>query len=280
MNDTTMKALLLSDEERVRNALKAGQSVDQDRDSGARILDEELGALLLRYNAAFVDDPERQAAADAMTATAREGLRLLGANRTTVKSTRRETRAGAPWLLLLAAALSAASAWLLTQKPPYFAAAGFALALLCAFLSGRLWTKPGQAAVENTLDTDILWQTLSLTAETIDRKTDELSSLARARREEAKAAERDKLPLGEKELELMEELLEALYTANGDYALLKLRRLRPYLKEKGLELVDYSADTAELFELMPSKNAAVTLRPAIVHEKKLLAAGRATAPLG
>ena len=77
----------------------------------------------------------------------------------------------------------------------------------------------------------------------------------------------------------MEELLEALYTANGDYALLKLKRLRPYLKEKGLELVDYSADTAELFELMPSKNAAVTLRPAIVHEKKLLAAGRATAPL-
>ena len=68
MEQTTMQSLLASDEERLRNTLRAGQSVDQSRELGVRTLSDELGALLLRYNASCVDDPERQAVADAMTA--------------------------------------------------------------------------------------------------------------------------------------------------------------------------------------------------------------------
>lgn len=278
MKQTTMQALLAKDEERVRRTLQAGQSVDKSRESAVNTLGDELGALLLRYNAAYVDDPERQAAADAMTAAAREQLALLRAGRTELKSARRETRAGAPWLLLLAAALSALSVWLLREGPALYAAAGFALALLCAYLSGRLWTKAGAPEAETTLDPELLWQTLQRTAETMDRKLEDFAALAQARRAEERAEKEERPPLTPEELALMGELLEALYTESGDFALRQLRRLRPYLREKGIETVDYSAETAELFELMPSKNAAATLRPALLHGKKLLMTGRAAVP--
>ena len=81
------------------------------------------------------------------------------------------------------------------------------------------------------------------------------------------------------ELELVCELLEALYTASGDYALRQLKRLRPYLREKGIETVDYGPETAELFERLPSKQGTATLRPALLYGGKLLMAGRAAAPM-
>ena len=277
MEQTTMQALLASDEERVRNTLRAGQTVDLSRESALRTLGDELGVLLLRYNAGCVDDPERQAVADAMTAAARDGLDLLLAGRTELKPGKREARLGAPWLLLLAAALGAAALWLL----PRYAPAGWvgcALALLCAYLSGRLWTKEGAPQAVDTLDPERLWATLRKTAETMDRKIDAFSALARERRERERAAEREKLPLDREELALVAELLEALYAQNGDFALRQLRRLLPWLRARGVETADYGAETAELFELLPIRSETVTLRPALLHEGKLLLTGRAAAP--
>lgn len=277
MEQTTMQALLETDEERVRNTLRAGQSVDQSRESGLRTLSDELGALLLRYNAGCVDDPERQAVADAMTAAARDGLDLLLAGKTELKPGKRETRLGAPWLLLAALALGAAALWLL----PRYAPAGWigcALAVLCAFVSGRIWRKEGAPQAVDTLDPERLWATLKNTAETMDRKLGEYAALARERREREQAAEREKLPLDREELALAAELLEALYTDNGDFALRQLRRLRPWLRAKGVETVDYGPETRELFELLPSKNEAVTLRPALLYGQKLLMTGRAAVP--
>lgn len=278
MEKTSMQALLTADEERVRNTLRAGQSVDQSRESGIRALSDELGALLLRYNAAYVDEPERQAVADAMTAAALDGLALLRAGRTELKRSGKQTRLGAPWLLLLALALAAAAVWLLPDRAP-FGWGSLALAVLLAFLSGRVWTKEGEAKALSTLDPELLWDTLQNTAGTMDRKLEDFAGLLQARREQEQAASGDAPPLEQAELELLSELLEALYTANGDYALRQLRRLRPFLRDKGLETVDYSADTAELFELMPTKKEAATLRPAILHKGRLLLTGRAAAPM-
>lgn len=277
MKQTTMQALLLSDEERVRRTLQAGQTVDKSRESGMKTLRDELGALLLRYNASCIDDPERQAVADAMTAAAQDGLDLLLAGRTELRARAPEHRLGAPWLLLAALGFGAASVWLLPRLAPAGWAA-VALAVLCAFLAGRLWTKPGGIETENTLDAEILWRTLQKTAETMDRKLGDFASLAEVRRAGEQAAAGDKPPLSPEELELLGELLEALYTENGAFALRQLGRLRPYLREKGIETADYSAETAELFELMPTKNAAATLRPALLFGKKLLMTGRAAVP--
>ena len=277
MEQTTMQGLLASDAERVQNTLRAGQSVDRSRESALRTLGDELGALLLRYNAACVDDPERQAVADAMTAAARDGLEVLLAGKTELTPGRKETRPGAPWLLLLALTLGAAAIWLL----PRYAPAGWigcALALLCAYLSGRLWTKEGAPQAVDTLDPERLWAALRKTTETMDCKIDAFSALARERRERERAAEREKLPLDREELALVAELLEALYTDNGDFALRQLRRLLPWLRARGVETADYGAETAELFELLPSRSETVTLRPALLHEGKLLLTGRAAAP--
>ena len=77
-------------------------------------------------------------------------------------------------------------------------------------------------------------------------------------------------------LKLVGDLLEALYADNGDYALRQLRQLTPWLRRQGVEVVDYGADSAELFELLPTKKAAATQRPALVADGKLLLVGRAT----
>ena len=53
-NETSMQSLLSADEERVQNTLKANQSVDRSRDLSIQTLDDELSALLLRYNASCV----------------------------------------------------------------------------------------------------------------------------------------------------------------------------------------------------------------------------------
>ena len=95
MDKTTIQALLAEDEERVRNTLCAGQTVDKSRESALRTLGDELGGLLLRYNAAYIDEPERQAAAAAMTATARDGLDLLLAGKTELTPGKRQLRATA-----------------------------------------------------------------------------------------------------------------------------------------------------------------------------------------
>ena len=278
MDKTTMTSLLAEDEERVRGTLCAGQTVDKSRESGLRTLSDELGALLRRYNAACVDDPERQAAAAAMTATARDGLDLLLAGKTELTAPARQLRLGAPWLLIAALACGGAGVWLLA-KNELAACICLGAALLLAFVSGRIWTKLGAAQAVSTLDPERLWHTLKQTAETMDRKLDELSDLRRAREERRQAEESAKLPLEQTELELVCELLEALYTASGDYALRQLKRLRPYLREKGIETVDYGPETAELFERLPSKQGTATLRPALLYGGKLLMAGRAAAPM-
>lgn len=271
------QTLLQADEERVRNTLRAAQSEENSREKSLRTLSDELGTLLLRHNAACVEDRMRQAAADSMTATARDCLSLLMAGRAELVKSARRTRAGAPYLLFAAAGLCAAAVFL-TESRPLVGYIGMGLAVICAFLAGRLWTREGTARAETRLDPDGLWDTLRKTAETMDRKLEELTALAEEQKAKSAAAKADQ-PLDPKELALLTELLEALYAGSGEYALLQLKKLRPYLRDKGLELVDYSGETQELFELLPSKQGAVTLRPALMQGEKLLVIGRATQPV-
>ena len=276
-NETSMQSLLSADEERVQNTLKANQSVDRSRDLSIQTLDDELSALLLRYNASCVGRRRLQGEADAMTAVLRDSLGFLKASEAVLEKGPARRRVGAPYLLVLAALLCGPVV-LTVKTQPVVAYVCLAAAVLCAFLSGLLWVKAGEGQAVSTLDPDGLWHTLTRISETMDRKLGDFASLAEARRAGEQAAAGDKPPLSPEELELLGELLEALYTENGAFALRQLGRLRPYLREKGIETADYSAETAELFELMPTKNAAATLRPALLFGKKLLMTGRAAVP--
>ena len=71
-------------------------------------------------------------------------------------------------------------------------------------------------------------------------------------------------------------LMEAVYTQDGGYALKAAPQLVSALNEQGVELVEYSPERREWFEMFPGTEDGLTIRPALVKEGKLLARGQAT----
>jgi hypothetical protein len=78
------------------------------------------------------------------------------------------------------------------------------------------------------------------------------------------------------ELAMLSDLLEAAYSGDGEFALEKLSGIRYYLYKKQIEVIDYSKDTAAMFDIMPAKGKASTMRPALVYQGRLLRKGIAT----
>ena len=277
-----MSSLLKADEERIRNELRADAAFDKNRKQSAARLDEAFGRMLLRYNAACTDDPERQALADCETAIVRDMLDLLTAGTARKEISKRRFRTGGVIALLVAVIFALIAA--LAVKEYYLAGCVLiGLAAVSAFIAGRLWHGEREVRVRAGLDPDTVWRTLKKTADTADRKTEEFLDLSRVRRQEAAAesvASSQAAVPDDESLKLIGSLLEALYAENGEYALRQLKQLKPWLHQRGIDLRDYSADSAELFELLPSKKASATLRPALVSDGKLLLIGRATEQIG
>ena len=275
-----MQALLAADEEKVTNTLRANIAVDKSRERCVETLRTELGEMILRYNADCSDDVLQQAVADSMTAAVRDSMEFLLAGAMETKRGERRTRAGAPLLLILAIAVCAAGIFLLREQAvmEYVVYGCLAAAVLLAFVAGRIWYKERDVAASLSLDPDAVWYTMKRTAETMDRKLREFAERAKALETKNAEAEKEKLPLTQEELALFGDMLESLYADSGEYALRQIRKLIPFLKERGVELVEYSSSTKDLFELFPTKNAAATLRPAILWNNRLLLIGRATEP--
>lgn len=271
-----MSGLLKADEEKLRSELKADALYDKDRKQSAVRLDETFSKILLRYNAAYTDDPMRQALADCQTAAVRDMLTLLTAGTAQKEISKRRFRTGGVIALLLAVIFGLVAA-LLIKEYYLVGCVLMAAAALSAFLAGRLWYGEREVRVRAGLDPEVVWRTLKKTGETMDRKTAEFLDLSGDwRPETTEAASAGGPALDGEDLKLVGDLLEALYAENGDYALRQLRQLLPWLRRQGIEVINYSADSAELFELLPTKKAAATQRPALVSEGKLLLVGRAT----
>ncbi len=275
-----MQALLAADEEKVTNTLRANITVDKSRERCVETLRGELGDMILRYNADCSDDVLRQAVADSMASAVRDSMEFLLAGAMETKKGEKKARAGAPLLLILAIAVCAAGIFLLREQmvTEYAVYGCLAAAVLLAFIAGRIWFKDREVAARLSLDPDAVWYTMQRTAETMDRKLREFSERAKALEEKNAEAEGDTPPLTQEELTLFGDMLESLYAESGEYALRQIKKVVPYLKERGIELVDYDRNCRELFELFPTKNAAATLRPAILWNSKLLLIGRATEP--
>ena len=280
MESTTMQALLAADEEKVTNTLRANITVDKSRERCVETLRSELGDMILRYNADCSDDVLRQAVADSMASAVRDSMEFLLAGAMETKKGEKKARAGAPLLLILAIAVCAAGIFLLREQmvTEYAVYGCLAAAVLLAFVAGRIWFKDRDVSARLSLDPDAVWYTMKRTAETMDRKLREFSERAKALEEKNAETEGETPPLTQEELALFGDMLESLYADSGEYALRQVRKVVPYLKERGIELVDYDRNCRELFELFPTKNAAATLRPAILWNNKLLLIGRATEP--
>ena len=68
-------------------------------------------------------------------------------------------------------------------------------------------------------------------------------------------------------------LLEAKASGRADMAVRSLDEAQQYLRQMGMEPVDYSADQSAYFDLLPTLGEPRTLRPALLKEGKLLRRG-------
>lgn len=81
--------------------------------------------------------------------------------------------------------------------------------------------------------------------------------------------------------ELLQDLMEARETGDGEYALRVLRSLRAVLEQHGIRVVSFDGANRNLFEFTPAVDSStqdVTLRPALVHEGRVLRRGLVAAP--
>ena len=275
MEKVTMWGLLKSDEEQVRNELRAGKTSNRSREICKKLLSDELGSMLLRYNAAYIGDKSRQIVADCITATARDELDLLMTGAIEKKTERRKKTTNGAFDLLIAVILCVVAALLIERMAvvSYFC---MACGILCAYVSGRVWFAAPQVSVQATVDPDLIWAVMKKTAETMDRKIEEFSNQEQIRDSHGVLlADGEDAPLDQAALNLFSDLLEARYVGNGDFALRQLSKIRPYLIKHGVTLINYSEDKDELFELLPTKGKTVTQRPAMVSGKELLIMGKA-----
>ena len=276
MDSVNMSSLLLAEEDKIRTELKADSAIDQNRRQSVDRLNEVLDAVLLRYSAANAGAPKRQALADCQAAAVRDMLGLLLAGTARKEIEKRRFRVGGVICLLLAVIFGLISALLIRD---YYLPGCIlmAAAVLFGFLAGRLWYGEREVRVHAELDADVVWKTLKKAMETMDRKSEEyLAQEETWLREQKDASSPASASRDSETLRLLGDLLEALYADNGDYALRQLKKLLPWLRQQGIEAVDYSPEAADLFELLPTKRASATQRPALVSGETLLLAGRAT----
>jgi len=276
MDSGNMSSLLLAEEDKIRTELRADSAIDQNRRQSVDRLNGVLDAVLLRYSAANANDPKRQAVADCQAAAVRDMLGLLLAGTARKEIEKRRFRVGGVICLLLAVICGLISALLIRD---YYLPGCILMgaAVLFGFLAGRLWYGEREVRVHAELDADVVWKTLKKAMETMDRKSEEYlaqeETWLREQKDTSSPASASRDP---ETLRLLGDLLEALYADNGDYAIRQLKKLLPWLRQQGIEAVDYSPETADLFELLPTKRSSATQRPALVSGETLLLAGRAT----
>ena len=276
MDSVNMSSLLQAEENKIRTELKADSAIDQNRRQSLDRLNEVLDRVLLRYSAANANDRKRQAVADCQAAAVRDMLGLLLAGTARKEIEKRRFRVGGVICLLLAVICGLISALLIRD---YYLPGCIlmAAAALFGFLAGRLWYGEREVRVHAELDADVVWKTLKKAVETMDRKSEEyLAQEETWLRDQKDAISPASASWSPETLRLLGDLLEALYAQNGDYAIRQLKKLLPWLHQQGIEAVDYSPETADLFELLPTKRASATQRPALVSGETLLLAGRAT----
>ena len=261
-------------------------------EKAAVVLENEMDKLLLKYNDQCDNERERDAAAYMMQA-----VRLATPLVDSVGETKvweRETTAGGakkniPALILLILAVCLCAIAVIPdmtisettgiqtgESMKYIlGAAGVAAALFAGILFGRP-VKAGdkEQTVEVRLDSAKTFRNLRTAILSIDQSLEEVQAAERwAKRE--KAGYIDDKPATSSEIELFSDLLAASYSKDGEYALEKLEDIKYFLHKQQIEVVDYSKETAQYFDLMPGKQAG-TIKPALVADGKLMKKGLAS----
>ncbi|MBE6029174.1 MAG: hypothetical protein E7226_03370 [Clostridiales bacterium] len=277
----------------------------KESEKAVRVLENELDKLLLTYNEQCSSERERNAAAYMMQAV-RLSLPLIdsvgdtkvweagdsdGSKDTTKK------RINPLLFLFLIGGLVLCGLGLLPfllpsfdgglesiknfdvalLKPIGFVVGGLAAMFIAGLFGRRRAPKAAKRSqrVEIHVDSAKVYRNFRNAMLSVDQSLDEIRSMERwDKRDEAGQIDGHKA--SSSELNLFSDLLAAAYSKDPDFALEKIDEIKYYLHKQQIEVVDYSAETARYFDMMPGLRAG-TIRPAMVAEGKLLRKGVASA---
>ena len=276
----TMLHFLENDRDRLLQAVTTARTPEKTQDA----VIAELDRLLYQYNEQDVSDRLKEAAAN-MVQTARHMAALLtgyGDVRVWERNVGEETKGQKGrklwfWLFLCVGIGCFIATFVLFQMAGVSFAMRdavvplglLAVSLAALFFAGLFLAKSRQVTVEKKkeLQTEI----------TMDGEGKNLDDVRSASEWEVRRKENagDAPALASEEADLYGSLLEAWYSKDGDMAMDRLADLKYYLHKKGIDCVDYTAEHAAWFDLMPSFKEG-TLRPALVKDGTLLKKGLAS----
>jgi hypothetical protein len=290
-----MTEILEKDKDKLLTELSAAATAEK----AVSVLDKELDKLLLRHNEQAGSDREREAAAY-MVQAVRLSLPLMDSNgKTKVWESGTEAKEEVDGsfkisfmlLLILGLALCVFGAGPMLMEA--FIAAedkvrdtvllhgGAVVAgMVCLYFSGYMYARPKRKKaskkehqVEIRIDADKVYRNFRNTILAVDQSIEEIRYAAQ-REEQEKAGTIDGKEVTQSELDLFSDLLAAAYSGDPEFALEKVEQIKYFLHRNQIEVVDYSKDTAQYFDLMPG-TAPATIRPALVAQGGLLRKGLA-----
>ncbi len=289
-NDPIMKMIELLEKDKDHLLTELAKAAVPEK--ATVVLENEMDKLLLRYNDQCDNDKERDAAAYMMQAV-RLAMPMVDSVGET-KVWERETSSGgakktvpAVILIVIAIALCALAVipditinettGLQTGETTryIFGGAGILLAAIAGFLFGRP-VKAGdkEQQVEVRIDSAKTYRNLRTAILSVDQSLEEVQAAERWSKRE-KAGEIDGKPATSAEIDLFADLLAAAYSKDPEFALEKIENVKYFLHKQQIDVVDYSQETKQYFDLMPGKKAG-TIRPALVADGKLLKKGMAS----
>lgn len=263
------------------------------------VLENETDKLLLKYNDQCESDREREAAAYMMQAV-RLSLPLIdSAGKTTVweKGTDKQDKGekgklNLPFVLLTLGAVILVAYGLVPLVVAGVVNAGeeyrTQLLIRCCFVIGGMImgffagamqrrTEKKSAKehqVEIRPDADKIYRNYRAAIYSVDQSLEEISAAERWSKRQ-KAGNIDGRKATTPEIELFSDLMAASYSGDPEYALEKIEEIKYYLHKQQIEVVDYSKENAQYFDMMPGTQAG-TIRPALVADGQILKKGLAS----
>lgn len=289
--------------EKDKEKLIAGLEEAKTPEKAGRIVEEELDRLLVRYNEQCASERGRESSAY-MLQTARAAVPMIGTSGEPkvweyLEGTGKNAVAVKPpvpmksRILLIAGIICAVISVVLPMGVSsliHIAALPASIAfLVCSLLAmygaGIFHSAPAKIPeakkrqmVEVPVDAGKIYRVLRAVVLSVDQT---LNDIRLSEEWDKTHTAEGALPgqAGEpdpSEMAMLSDLLEAAYSGDGEFALEKLSGIRYYLYKKQIELVDYSKETAGMFDIMPAKGSSSTMRPALVYQGRLLRKGIAT----
>lgn len=153
------------------------------------------------------------------------------------------------------------------------------MGMVFLYLSGSVYGRPKSRGkkeyqVEMKVDSERIFRNFRSVIISADQSLDEVR-LAEKQSKREQAGLIDGRAATEPELDLFSDLLAASYSGDPEYALEKIEAIKYYLHRQQIEVVDYSPETKDWFDLMPGKKKG-TIRPAMTANGALLRKGLAS----